>query len=141
MADSLQTPKSPKSNSSVSPRASQRTSRSSSRTPLVVFVFPGAAGHVNPSLPMVRRFLEVGWQVTWKNWKVAKGSMCYGFLRSRIEVGNSRGSSIVVVNFCYCSHSRKLLSWFVHDYSIVWQCVALIINPLSIIYPLLCIHY
>ena len=30
--------------------------------PLVVFVFPGAAGHVNPSLPMCRRFVELGWE-------------------------------------------------------------------------------
>ena len=29
----------------------------------VVFVFPGAAGHVNPSLPVCRRFIELGWEV------------------------------------------------------------------------------
>lgn len=44
---------------------SERSSVHSQRPRLAVFVFPGAAGHVNPSLPICRRLVDMGWQVVY----------------------------------------------------------------------------
>ena len=47
-----------------------------SKHPVVAFVFPGAAGHVNPSLPISRALVELGWQVEY---------VCSTALQSSIE--------------------------------------------------------
>lgn len=45
--------------------ASSARSSVHSQNRLAVFVFPGAAGHVNPSLPICRRLVDLGWQVVY----------------------------------------------------------------------------
>lgn len=76
---------------------------------LAVFVFPGAAGHVNPSLPICRRLVDLGWQVVY---------VCNPSFKSVIEETGAefRDTNAVCESFGGISDLREMIMQSMEEY-------------------------